>query len=289
MSLELYLRPKTGELDFSSVEKYFDSNSLYSRHPEGFIYENPETNVYFSLSFSSNSDFETQDLDKSVSNEQPYHLVLNINYLRPGFFIDEINIEILTLINMFDLDCSIDGGDRKEYDFSELFAYVENVNRTFATKILMDDERKFPFPRSQSYQIWKYQYFRKNLDEQIKEDFYVSRYYLLEIDDEIVVSVFWPDAIPCVFPRAEKFLIMRDKLASKGFFRQTPDWVVVDFEDIIAEITPYVTEFHSGLWKFNSPVTDKCVFEYVKKIKPQPKKPKLLRFDDIYDAEWIDN
>jgi hypothetical protein len=212
MSFDLFFRVRVGMKppDRAALQGYFQRREYYQVSETQAFYQNKDTGVYFSFEFSkATEECPTPDW---------LPLALNVNYYRPHVFGLEAEIELREFIRAFDLlvsDPQNDGMGEGEYS-SEGFLRGWNAGNRFAYQAILCRTDSRPahvdiMPKDKIEYCWRWNYRRKDLQEQVAEVF-VPTIMVLRHMGRLATVACWPDAIPVALPRVDLLLLGRNEL-----------------------------------------------------------------------------
>jgi hypothetical protein len=226
-----YLAEKIGETDK-------DSNQWF--------YENEETEVYFSIeSNEPEDDPETIEIFDSFKDFDNTNFSFNLNFMRPSFFGLEAFLFVEKFIKDLDLyilnpqeDFELPYKPSKEKLFENW-----NITNLNASKDNFDKE-SFYYPLEESNKIWKFNYEREKLLEEVDEIYFVSRVFFCKTlkDKKVVTLSTWTEHIPNILPKADYYLLNREY---KKLFKKVKDNILISRETLIDKFGEYFEDYQN--------------------------------------------
>ncbi len=135
MSYDLYFKPRQGSFTEEGFNLYFRDRPNYKCEGSQAWYGNEDTGIYFVFEFQTAR--EPEEGDDEVLEYFP--VALNINYLRPSYFIVEAEPEVTAFVKHFDLlvsDPQMEGMGVGEYSSEKLLTGWNCGNEFGYTAIL---------------------------------------------------------------------------------------------------------------------------------------------------------
>ena len=239
----LFYKRRDSNLTTDQIGEYLSSRlTPANENGNQWFFENEDTEVYFSFETSDqeeDDDDATKDSSDSFNDFETTNIAFNLNFVRPSFFGLEAFNFVETFINDLDLfvvnpqgDDDTPGKPTKKYLY-------ENWNKTniWASKEHIDDESLF-YPIDKSNKVWEYNYKRQNIQDEIGEDYFVSRiFFFKEKQTNKVVSLsMWAEHIPVVLPITDYYLLGRKY---KKLFKTVEDIVLLTKEDFNSNFSSF--------------------------------------------------
>ena len=242
MSYDLYFyKRKDSNLTIDQIGEYL-SNKLTPVNENGnqWFFENEDTEVYYSFETSDpDEDVETEDLPDSFKYFVNTGIAFNLNFIRPSFFGLEAFIFVETFINELDLFVMNPQGDDDSPSKPSKKFLFENWNKTntWASKEQFDDASLF-YPIDKSNRVWKYNYNRQQIQDEIGEDYFVSKNFFFKetLTNRVVTLSMWTEHIPNVLPMSDYYLLGRKY---KKLFRAVEDMVLLTRDDFNSTFNSY--------------------------------------------------
>jgi hypothetical protein len=213
MSYDLFLGPRSGQLDRGRLANYFGARAHYRLSEQQAFYLNPDSGVYFGFEF-----------DPASKDSDPLPISFNINFFRPSYFILEAELEASAFVRHFDLtvfDPQVDGMGEGDYR-SDLLIKGWNSGNRFAFSAFLKkpaDARELAiYPTAMLTDIWRWNLARAERQAQAGEEKFVPRVGFLRIDGMAKSFVLWPDGIPTIIPPVDYVLVVRKQLCSAPGF-----------------------------------------------------------------------
>ncbi|MEM8642315.1 MAG: hypothetical protein AAGG51_26385 [Cyanobacteria bacterium P01_G01_bin.54] len=209
MSYDLYLKPTRKDISLAQFRAYFAKREHYDLGKHQAWYENKNTGVYFSFSYS----------DKGENGAEHFPIVFNINYCRPSFFVLEAEPEVTALISSFELtvyDPQVDGMGTGAYDGEKLITVWLAGNKLGYQAIVQAQSQVYSLPSSQLKKVWSWNYHKDELEDLLREDIFVPKILLMKYQEKPVTTCVWIDAIPAVIPPVDILIFFRINLAPEN-------------------------------------------------------------------------
>lgn len=264
---------------------------------EEWNYQNPNTGVYFSFSYAPPSGNEIASMFPAGYNDT--HLAFNINYGRPKFFAEEAIPFVEQLCNTFGIlvvdpqDHEI-GGDNlpKKAKADHLLESWTRSNHRALSIYKKQGSSPAYIPREKASEWWKYQYHLDNTKGNLGDSIFVPSIFLFAdtVDNKVKTAITWTEAIPFVFPKCDKVIIVRHE--QQGLFRRNPKTTVkgwMDAEEVKEKLSGHVHSVETAIGQIPALLPEKAIF--VKSIflnlKVQPISNRFRRIvpDSMIDEE----
>jgi hypothetical protein len=281
MSYDLFLGPRSGQLDLGQLANYFGSRDHYRLSEQQAFYLNPDSGVYLGFEF-----------EPASKDSDPLPVSFNINFFRPSYFILEAELEVCALVRHFDLivfDPQVDGMGEGEYQ-SDLLIKGWNSGNHFAFASFLKkpaEARKLAtYPAATLTDIWRWNLARSKRQAQAGDGKYVPRAGFLRIDGTARSFAFWPDGIPTVIPPVDYLIVGREQL--RPVPGSAPDQALLTWR----QARPLL-ERHGAVAADNSyvPKYDRAPDEVVRFLRSLPAhagKFEFLSSDQVLDVELVE-
>ncbi len=203
---------------------------------EEWIYQNPNTGVYFSFSYSPQSGNEVESVIPSEYNDT--NLGFNLNYNRPKFFADEAMPFVEQLCNEFGLLVIDPQGDEIRSHGSPKKASAEHLRESWIQSnkralSIYQRQGKSPayIPRGKATDWWKYQFHREKIQASLGDSIFAPGIFLFadSENNEVTTAITWSEAIPFVFPGCDMVIIVRNE--QKRFSGRKPQTAIKGWLD----------------------------------------------------------
>jgi hypothetical protein len=250
MSYDLLLYKRKGsDIAEHIVADYLNKNLPFnnSEYNKQWAYENPETGVYFIIDWNDPStEDENIEPESGFEDFENLNFSININFIRPTYF----GLEIFPIIEKIvkDLDLFIlnwqdesDAENPKKFDDGYLQDQWIRQNDKFCLGMFEEFKSKFMHLEKSNY-MWWYMLNRQELEDSIKEDIYVPRFFIIQSheDNELYTACVWPDHIPILLPVVDYVIIKRKY---KKFFKTVEEDGLVSYKNVIQSLGNYFEEF----------------------------------------------
>ena len=242
MSYDLFFyKRKDNNLTTDQIGEYL-SNKLTAVNENGnqWLFENENTEVYYSFETNDpDEEDEVEDLPDSFKDFVNTGIAFNLNFIRPSFFGQEAFIFVETFIDELDLFVMNPQGDDDSLSKPSKKFLFKNWNKTniWASKEHFDDASLF-CPIDKSNRVWEYNYKRQQIQNEIGEDYFVSRnFFFKETQTNKVVTLsMWTEHIPNILPITDYYLLGRKY---KKLFKTVEDLVLLTRDDFNSTFSSY--------------------------------------------------
>lgn len=287
MSYDLYFKPRNGCFDEELFHAYFRARPNYKCEGSQAWYGNEDTGVYFVFELQTEQPLEEDD-------EEPFEhfpVVLNINYLRPSYFIFEAESEVTAFVKNFDLlvsDPQMEGMGVGEYNAEKLLSGWNCGNEIGCASILKDESNRNEIshlPAEQLYNAWRWNLSRSQLQARVGESKFVPRIIFMNLGGSTVTAAFWPDGIPVVVTRVDYLCVPRKELAPTKFFRKKEDTTFVAWDKALPILLEHGTQNGDGSISLNYMMPPLDVVKFVKSLPAEKRAVEGLSADRVLDRE----
>ncbi len=288
MSYDLYFKPRHGSFTEEGFDLYFRDRPNYKC--EGFQawYGNEDTGVYFV--------FELQTERESVENDDDdapeyFPVALNINYLRPSYFIVEAEPEVTAFVKHFDLlvsDPQTDGMGDGEYNADRLLSGWNCGNEFGYAAILKDENNRSELshlPTEQLHNAWRWNHSRSQIQESVGESKFVPRIMFMNLGGSTVTAAVWPDGIPVIVTRVDYLCVPRKELAPTKFFRKKQDTTFVAWDEVLSILIKHGTQNKDGSISLSYMTPPPDVAKFVQALPAETRAVSGLAADRVLDRE----
>jgi hypothetical protein len=294
MSYDLFFAPTYRVCGIEEFTEYFSGRPNYKVEGAAAYYFNEYTGVYFSFEYNGDvspdeSDDELDDEDQEDEDEFP--IAFNINFYRPSFFGLEAANEVVEFVAEFELDVVDPQNDDEEEGFSaESFLKGWNAGNRFAYRAILGneeyDQEAMTYPAARLHEIWSWNYERDELQNRLGDDIFVPRIYFMKVDDKIVTTTLWPDAIPICLPKVDFVLVLRKELSSQPDSEE-PEVLRVAWKELAAEIESYPFE-EDFFYRMEFEYPEETLCNVVRQLPLQSHDPEEIQpYDSILDEELV--
>jgi hypothetical protein len=241
MSYDLYFfKHKSNPIATQQIGEYL-SKSLTDRNEQSnqWYFENEDTDVYYSFeTIEPDGETDSDELSEGFKDFEDTHISFNVNFIRPNFF----GLEAFTFVEKFinDLDLYVmnpqgdsDKPGKPSKDF--LFDNWEKTN-TWASK--NHAENCVYYPLESSNKVWSYNYNRKNLQDQVGEQCFVSKIFFFQeqVSGKAVTLSMWSEHIPNILPITDYYLLGR---RYRKLFKTIKETVLLTKEEFNSNFKSY--------------------------------------------------
>ncbi len=293
MSYDLLLVGRADSAVARSLD-YFRSRPHYTVTDAQAVYENPDTNVYFSFD-ATGSEADDPEADQPRGT----WLALNLNLYRPSVFGLEAAREVLAVTVATDSDVfdpQADDPAVRSFDTEEFLGRWNHANRRGHVALLSEREGQDPVPWPRSLPastlraVWEWNCARQAWNDALGDQVFVPCICFLDGGTDVETAVVWTDAIPVVLPRVDRVLLYRDELRPKRWFGRSkaPDLSEVTW----AELAPFLpSPVESGrplpYYDLRAPSNAVALQRLIAGQPPLERPPKGLALDQVHDAELL--
>lgn len=270
MSFDLffYQRKNTPHKE-SSVISYLDAHiSHVNIERTQWTYQNEVTRVYFYI-----AELEKEEIDGPGRYEfpdfEPVGFDFSVNFMRPEFFGRESFMFLEKMLNELDLYVL---NPQSETDIEPYKPSMEALYENWAITNREASIRNFDvntcyLSPEKSDEIWRYNYQRDALQEEIGEDQFVSKIFLYKRNDnaEIVTLFTWSDSIPNVFPPAEYVIIYKTYKTLLG--KKKTKRGIISYDTFLKVFGDYLEDFRYPGCKSISPENAEKASRAFKKLR----------------------
>jgi hypothetical protein len=228
MSYNLYFKPRQGTLSEDAFWSYFEGKANYTRQGAQAIYDNENTGVYFDFLF----DLSPLEEDEGPASDCP--VMLTVNYMRPGFFIQEAEREVSALVKHFDflvLDPQSDEKGPKNHQTENMIKTWHEGNQfSVSVRMSLDEssrEHFFWVPRELLQSTWAWNFSIEERYANATKDLFLPRIFLGQLEEQIITFACWPDGLPSHVPKVDYLWVPRKNLAPRKFFKKQEDTTFV--------------------------------------------------------------
>lgn len=287
MSYDLYFKPRNGSFSEEHFQSYFRDKPNYKCEGAQAWYDNEDTGVYFVFELQTEEPLEEDD-DKPLEH---FPVVLNINYLRPSYFIFEAEPEVTAFVKYFDLlvfDPQMEGMDEGEYNIEKLLSGWNRGNEFGYTSILKDKNNRssiFHLPAEQLQNAWRWNRSRSQVQARVGESKFVPRIMFMNLGGSTVTAAVWPDGIPMLVTHVDYLCVARKELAPTKFFRKKEDTTFVEWNKALPVLLKHGTQNDDGSISLNYMTPPFDVVKFVKSLPSENRAIEGLSADRVLDRE----
>lgn len=291
VSYDLFFQSRSPESQCSRDEfvLYFTGRPFYEVNESQACYSNEDSGVYFT--------FDYNDEDRETENEDDCSLIpvaFNLNYFRPHAFGLEAEPEVAAFVHKFNLtvcDPQTSGMGDGEYSTAG-FLRGWNAGNAFGYRAILSQDsaqRFYALPSSQIESLWRWNFNRKERQNEIGETVFVPRILFCDAGEEVQTAVVWGDGIPILLPAVDLVLVPRKRLAPRRWFRSTEDVFVFSWSDLDSILQTF--QKRSGemdSYELFFDLTPPQIERVIRDCQPPPEMPKGIAFDQILDREVLE-
>jgi hypothetical protein len=287
MSYDLYFKPRHGSFSEEGFNLYFRDRPNYKCEGPQACYDNEDTGVYFV--FELQAERENDDDDDEAAEHFP--VALNVNYLRPSYFIFEAEPEVTAFVKHFDLlvsDPQMEGMGDGEYNADKLLSGWNCGNEFGYTAILKDENNRSEIshlPTEQLHNAWRWNISRSQVQARVGESKFVPRIMFMNLGGSTVTAAVWPDGIPVVVTRVDYLCVPRKDLAPKKFFRKREDTTFVAWDIALPMLSKHGTKNKDGSISLNYMTPPQDVVKFVQSLPAESRAVSGLSADRVLDRD----
>lgn len=286
MSYDLYLKPRTGSIDPATVLNYFRTRPNYTVEGEQAGYENEDTGIQF---------FFAINRDEPGEPSAEYPVLFNLAYFRPSFFVLEAEPEVTAFVRAFDcvvLDPQTDGMGQGEYRRDKLLSGWNFGNELAYEVILLrdDDIRQglVTLPTDTLHDIWRWNYDRASLQEQIGDGKFVPIIFVAFVDKRLSTMVIWSDGLPMVFPAVDYFVVSRHELDPRLQSGQAQGYCLLSWREALAMLEPYMRVYSSRAFVLDYDIPPGPLVNAILGLDALPERLGGVPLTSVFDREIVD-
>jgi hypothetical protein len=291
MSYDLYFKSRDGTFTEENFRLYFHDRPNYKCEGSQAWYENKDTGVYFS--FELQEECESDD-DDAEDAQQHFPVALNVNYLRPSYFVFEVEPEVSAFVRYFDMQVSdpqMEGMGEGEYDAEKLLSGWNCGNEFGYTAVLKEEINRTGLahlPTAQLHNVWRWNFQRSQLQARVGESKFVPRIMFLDIGGVTVTAAVWPDGIPVVVTQVDYLCVPRKELAPTKFFRRKQDTTFVAWDVALPMLRKHGTQNEDGSISLNYLTPPSDVVKFVQALPAESRIVSGLSADRVLDREMYE-
>lgn len=282
MSYDLYLKLRVGQFSRRQFTDYFAKRPRFQVQGSQAIYSNDETGVHFLAEHNEPSD---------EPDGEYYPVSININYVRPSYFVLEAEPEITALVRKFDmlaLDPQMDGMGEGEYAVPALHSGW-NCGNEFGYRAILgrpgELARRHLLPTAKLQAAWRWNFQRAGLQGTFGEDKFVPRIFFANVRGKVATLSVWTDGIPSCIPPTDYVVVYRQKLAPWRFFRRVPDMALVRWSEIAALLRTHGRKNDDGSHTLGYTDPPREVVKHLKGLAPTTDELAMVPSDSVLDQE----
>ncbi|RTL34230.1 MAG: hypothetical protein EKK53_26880 [Burkholderiales bacterium] len=290
MSYDLYFKPRTGSLTAERLDAYFRGRPNYQCEGSQAWYRNEDTGVYFVFEFQA--DPPPDEDHPEASRHCP--VALNINCLRPSYFILEAEMEVTAFVAHFDLlvsDPQLGGMGDGEYRADKLVSGWHRGNEFGYGAILGEEKNRAGvshLPTDQLHQAWRWNLSRAERQARVGASKFVPRIMFVNLGGTTRTAAVWPDGIPVVVPAVDYLCVPRKELAPTRFFRKKEDTTFVAWEQALPVLLRHGTRTDDGAISLNYLEPPSEVVRFVQSFPAESRSVAGVSADQVLDREMYE-
>lgn len=294
MSYDLFFKPRRGEWQDAAFFDYFRNRPHYTVDAHQAWYSNEETGVYFGF------ELQTADAGEAAieyeAGATDYPVALNINYVRPSYFILEAEPEVTAFVRALDLlvdDPQMHGMGEGEYVAEGLLSGWNHGNAFGYSAVLREPAAAALMPHlpcATLHKVWRWNRDRAGLQAAVGEKKFVPRIMLAAIDGQPATAAVWPDGIPVVVPPVDYLIIGRQALSPKRFLFifKRKGFVLMPWVDVLPTLLAHGTQDDAGTMTLTYERPPAAIVAFVKALPENARTIEGLPSDRVLDREIIE-
>lgn len=255
MSYDLYFYKKgSNHISKEDVIDYLNnSESLKAEENETqWSYLNEETGVCFGIDLDEpNTDEEDIQLWDSFDDFENLNFYFSLNFIRPncfGYEVFPVLEKIITDLDIYLLNPQdeIDPDNPQKFECEYLEKQWAQLNETLIIQTFSEFNVEY-YDKEKSDFIWKFSFYRDELQENLDEDIFVPGYFLVKNknDGQVYRLCVWPMHIPIVLPPVDYVIIQRENFK---FYEKVEESGLVSINQINKKFGAYFEDFeYKGL------------------------------------------
>lgn len=246
MSYDLYLYAKSdAAAKRSELEAYLSECPLIQYESGQWGYGNEDTGVYFLFEeYDPAEDAEHLD-PKLLEDFDPLGITFSINLIRPDFFgLETFQYldKMLESIDVFVLNFQ-DDPITAPYRPARGALYNSWRKANISGRdVLPDDVKLFYYPEDRSSLLWKHNFTRSEMQEQLGENYFVPSALSVVLADQKTPAFVttWTQHIPTVLPAVDYVILLREY---RKFFRTVNEQGVVSYAKLMSALGDYFEDY----------------------------------------------
>lgn len=289
MSFDLYFQSKAGSLSFEAFSAYFKGRQNYTLENSGVYYENEQTDVSFTIAYQEDT-LELDELSEFVSQGS-----LNINYLRPFYYILEIEPEFTAFVKHFDLavyDPQAGGEPGHTYSSKALTRSWALNNKAAVQAMIQQRPQGFDrfssLPQQTLVETWQWNLKKHELQKQLTDDIFVAKVMIAEYEGKTVTVAVWPDGIPIMTMPVDYLYVDRDQLAVRRFFSgKRKDQVLIPWQEALPLFSKHGSIDDNGVVTLGYQKPPAEMVKFIQSFKPGRNEKSVTQINSLVDEENI--
>jgi hypothetical protein len=225
VSYDLHFLPPPGvDIEAEALLDYFAGRRRYEVGGSQAIYDNQRTGVYFIV------DIGSDDGDEGTAGSVAAAFV---NYVRPSFFIREIEPQIRSFVGEFDLSVYDPQGYMADGLYKpQLFTRGWREGNRSAC-LAHADSIQYTLPAATLNRAWEWNRAVPRLQKELSKtrDVCVPRVFFIAVDGLAATMTTWTEGIHIAVPEVDYLLIQKGRLAPRRLLKRTRDEGLVAVAD----------------------------------------------------------
>ncbi len=284
MSYNLYLKPRTGQVDRERLERYFTGREHYTSQSNEFRYENQDTGVNFGFEM---------DAQSPAPAAKRWPIALKVNLFRAGYFILEIEPEVTALVNHFDLMVCDPQGDAEGEEYRSdllIWGWTHGNELAYAAYLGDADRRRkiASLPAVRLMEVWNWNRNRRQRQDGAWDGQFVAPIIFIRTNKRVATAAIWTDAIPSVIPPVDWLVIARKRLAPRRFLRRREDHALLAWDAALRVLARYGERGRDGAFALSYDKPPKDLVRFITTLPPDERPLIPLRADQVLDRELVE-
>lgn len=242
MSYDLYFHKKKESLITKIDVENFLSLNLCEEENNQWVFQNPDTEVYFIFEKTENLKEEEEEFSENFENFDNLDFTFILNFLRPSFFGIEAFQFIEKIVNELDLyvfNPQSDNESPYKPAKDELFENWNSTNLSSSSKHFSEQCSYLEIEKSNT--IWNYNFYRGQIQNNLGNAYFVPKMFFFRTKNNVVVTVSsWTEHIPNLIPAADYFLLTK---IQKRLFKTKQENVLISRETLISTFGDYFEDY----------------------------------------------
>ena len=279
MSHDVGLWPRDGSLDLERVRAWLDVRPEWTIRERTAIYENTDTDVYFTL------DVNGDDADEG---EPPLLAVLNV--YRPSFFgleAAEVLGEFSAEFNLLGSDGTDERGERVPCNADWLLPRWNEANAAGYRTIGAQDSAPNPMPQSTLVEAWRWNRLRAGRQQQyVEDDVFVPRIMAIRTSAGLGTAVVWTDVIPFLLPPVSHVLVHRGSAPTRRRLR-APAQTQLQTRAAVLKVLGHLAMTSADWIEFVEQPAPPAIAAWAAALNSRKRDFNLVSWDKIHDEELL--
>lgn len=267
MSFDLFFyKRKDDAITEDDVAAYLNENiGANSNNSEQWLYENPNTGVYFLIDRN-----EPNDLDEGFEDFTDLNFSFNLNYFRPTYFgLESFSIveKLVTNLGLYVFDPQGKEDGPKKIKPGQLHNEWSRQNDWWAKEKFKEFDSKY-LPLEKANYIWWFQRHKRQMEEELTEDIFIPNIIILENkqDGQLYTVCVWPEHVSIMLPKVDYLII---KQVYRSFFKEVEKAGMISYNTIIEKVGSAFedVEYYGNILKVLKPGNAQAITKQYNNLK----------------------